>query len=179
MPVDIVPASAKDERVLANLLELYAHDFSELTDVPLGADGRFGYPALPRYWLEPDRHAFLVYDEGLAGFVLVKRGSEISGDPAVWDVAEMFIVRGRRRRGTGGDVIKQVWRRLSGRWEVRVMEANRAALPFWERTITSFCGACSRTRSATCWKARMPSIVATSTPRTSGRARSCASTSGP
>ena len=141
MPVEIVPASAKDEPVLANLLELYAHDFSELTDVPLGADGRFGYPALPRYWVEPERHAFLVHDEGLAGFVLVKRGSEISGDAAVWDVAEMFVVRGRRRRGTGADAIQQVWRRLPGRWEVRVMEANRAALPFWERTIASFCGA--------------------------------------
>ena len=73
--------------------------------------------------------------------MLLKRGSEISGDPGVWDVAEMFVVRGRRRRGTGSDAIQQVWRRLPGRWEVRVMEANRAALPFWERTIARFCGA--------------------------------------
>lgn len=140
MPVEIIPASAKDAPVLANLLELYAHDFSELIDVPLGADGRFGYPALPRYWVEPDRHAFLIHDDGLAGFVMVKRGSEISGDPTVWDVAEMFVVRGRRRRGTGTEAVHQVWRRVPGRWEVRVMEANRDALPFWLRTTAAFCG---------------------------------------
>ena len=30
--------------VLANLLELYAHDLSEYFDVPLQPSGRFGYP---------------------------------------------------------------------------------------------------------------------------------------
>jgi hypothetical protein len=29
----------------------------------------------------------------LAGFALVKRGSEITGDEYVWDMAEFFVVR--------------------------------------------------------------------------------------
>lgn len=140
MTVEIVAASVKDEPVLANLLELYIHDFSELVEVAMGPDGRFGYPMLPRYFTDPDRHAFLIHDDGLAGFLLVKRGSEVSMDPMVWDVAEMFVVRGRRRRGTATAAAQQVWRRLPGRWEVRVMEANRAALPFWERATAAFCG---------------------------------------
>jgi predicted acetyltransferase len=28
-----------------------------------------------------------------------------------------------------------VWRRFAGRWEVRVMPANRAAYAFWQRAI--------------------------------------------
>ena len=125
LPIEVVPAAPEQEPILANLLELYAHDFSEFTAVALGADGRFGYPRLPLYWTEPDRHPLLVRVEGKwAGFVLVKRGSEVSGDENVWDVAEFFIARGYRRRGIGMKVVHQVWRRFPGQWEVRVMEAN-------------------------------------------------------
>ena len=42
----------RQELVLANLLELYAHDFSEFHDLELGMDGRFGYSHLPLYWSE-------------------------------------------------------------------------------------------------------------------------------
>ncbi len=140
MPIELLPASREQQPILANLLELYAHDFSELLDVPLGDDGRFGYPGLPLYWEEAGRFPFLVRSGGLAGFVLVKRGSEISGDQTVWDMAEMFVVRGQRRRGIGMEVAHEVWRRFPGPWEVRVMEANLAALPFWMRAVASFLG---------------------------------------
>ncbi len=96
---------------------------------------------LPLYWTEPDRHPLLVRVDGKwAGFVLVKRGSEVSGDANVWDVAEFFIVRRYRRRGIGMSVAHEVWRRFPGRWEVRVMEANLTAREFWQRAITSFTG---------------------------------------
>jgi hypothetical protein len=45
--VEIIPALEEQEPILANLLELYAHDFSEFIDLKLGADGRFGYKHLP------------------------------------------------------------------------------------------------------------------------------------
>jgi predicted acetyltransferase len=140
MPVELLPASRQQQPVLANLLELYAHDFGELTDVSLGDDGRFGYPRLPLYWEEPNRFPFLVRNGTLVGFALVKRGSEASGDETVWDMAEMFVLRGQRRRGVGTEVAHQVWRRFPGAWEVRVMEANVAALRFWARAIAGFVG---------------------------------------
>jgi predicted acetyltransferase len=139
--IEVVPAAPEQEPILANLLELYAHDFSEFSDLELGADGRFGYKHLPLYWKERDRHPFLVKVDGkLAGFVLVKRGSEVSGDGNVWDVAEFFIVRGYRRRRIGMKVAHEVWRRFPGRWEVRVMESNTTAKGFWERAIAGFIG---------------------------------------
>ena len=70
----------------------------------------------------------------------MKRGSEVSGDANVWDVAEFFIARKCRRHGIGMKVAHEVWRRFPGRWEVRVMEANLTAKEFWERAITSFSG---------------------------------------
>lgn len=139
--IELIPATPDQQPILANLLELYAYDFIEFRHLELGSDGRFGYRDLPLYWLDPNRHAFLVTIEGqLAGLVLVKRGSERSGNRAVWDVAEFFVLRGYRRRGVGTEVAHQVWRRLPGWWEVRVMQSNRPAHHFWERVISTFKG---------------------------------------
>ena len=137
--IELIAATPDQEPILANLLELYAYDFSKFHNLELGPDGRFGYRPLPLYWREPGRHPFLVKLDGkLAGLVLVKRGSEISGDNAVWDMAEFFVLRGYRRLGIGTDIAHQVWRRFPGRWEVRVMESNGAAYQFWGRAIALF-----------------------------------------
>lgn len=139
--IEVVLAAREQEPVLANLLELYAHDFSELRDLDVGEDGRFGYGALPLYWTEPGRFPFLVRVDGrLAGLVLVRRGSAISGDEAVWDMAEFFVIRGYRRRRIGTQVAHEVWRRFPGRWEIRVMQKNEAAQRFWQGAISSFTG---------------------------------------
>jgi predicted acetyltransferase len=137
--IELVPAAPEEESVMANLLELYAHDFSEFHHLELGADGRFGYRALPQYWSDPGCYPFLIKVDGrLAGLALVKRGSEVSYVEAVWDVAEFFIVRAYRRKGIGMKAAHEVWRRFPGWWEVRVMQSNRTALHFWERAITTF-----------------------------------------
>jgi predicted acetyltransferase len=139
--VEVIPAGPDQEPILANLLELYAHDFSEFHHLELGPDGRFGYPHLPLYWREPNRHPFLVSVDGqLAGLVFVKQGSETSGDETVWDMAEFFVVRGYRGRGIGTEIAHEMWRRIPGPWEVRVMESNVAAQRFWERAIGAFTG---------------------------------------
>lgn len=145
MHIEIIPAKRDQEPVLANLLQLYAHDFSEFQKVELGADGRFVYQQLPLYWSDPERHPFLIWIDGkLAGFVLVKRGSGVSDD-ATWDMAEFFVLRGWRRHGVGTRVSHDVWRRFPGRWQVRVMEANVVARQFWDRAISSFLGPASTT----------------------------------
>jgi len=139
--IELVPAAPEQESIIANLLELYAHDFSEFHSLELGANGRFGYKLLPLYWREPDRYPFLIKVDGrLAGLALVKRGSEISDSEAAWDMGEFFIVRAYRRQGVGMKAAHQVWRRFPGPWEVRVMQSNRTALNFWQRAITTFNG---------------------------------------
>jgi predicted acetyltransferase len=138
--IEIIPAAPEQESIVANLLELYAHDFSEFHHLELGADGRFGYRPLSLYWSDPNRLPFLVRMNGeLAGLVFVKR-TEVPGDKNVWDMAEFFIVRAYRRRGIGTQIAHEVWRRSPGIWVVRVMESNHSALLFWERAIQAFTG---------------------------------------
>ena len=138
---ELIPATAEQEPILANLLELYIHDFTDFLDVELRDNGRFGYDPLPLYWLEPNRHPFLVRTRGkLAGFVLLKQGSEMSGDSAVWDMVEFFILRRYRRQKLGLQIAHQVWTRFPGPWEVRVMQVNQGALRFWDQAISTFIG---------------------------------------
>ena len=139
--VEVNPALLEHAPILANLLELYAHDFSEFHSLDLGPDGRFGYESLPLYWSEPNRHPFLIRGDGkLAGLALVKRGSEISGNQTVWDMSEFFVLRGYRRRGIGMLAAQKMWRRFPGIWEVRVMQSNVLANLFWEQAISNFTG---------------------------------------
>jgi predicted acetyltransferase len=139
--IELVPAASDEQPILANLLELYAHDFSEFHEIELGVDGRFGYRHLPLYWSDPNRRPFLVRVDGkLAGLVLVKKGSELSGDETVWDMTEFFVVRRYRRRGIGTHVAHEVWRQIPGPWEVRVMESNHSAHRFWAHAISGFVG---------------------------------------
>ena len=137
--IEVIPAAYEQQPVVARLLELYAYDFTEFRDLELGVDGCYGYPKLRLYWRTPGRHPFLVKIESkLAGLVFVKRGSELSGNEAVWDMAEFFVMRKYRRRGVGMHIAHDIWKRFPGSWEVRVIASNGPALRFWERAITAF-----------------------------------------
>ena len=127
--VEIVAASVADKSVLRNLLELYLHDFSELTASDVDEHGLFGYPYFDHYWDEPDRHPFLIRADGrLAGFALVR-----SGVPH--DMAEFFVLRKYRRGGIGLLAARALFGMFPGDWQVRQMAANTGATAFWRRAI--------------------------------------------
>ena len=143
--IEVISATLEQAPILANLLELYIHDFSEFLELAPGPDGRFGYDQAPLYWSDPCRYPFLAWVDGeLAGLVLIKsdsnRETAPAEDAALWDIAEFFILRGYRRRGIGTQIAHEVWRRFPGNWQVRVMEINPSAIRFWERAIAEFTG---------------------------------------
>src|SRR5439155_14301217 len=138
--VSLDDATPADAALLGDLLELYADELSAVfPDVVRGPDGRYGYPRLPLYWSEPDRRfAFLIRADGqVAGFALATRGSPMTEDPAVLDVAEFYVLPRYRRVGVGRGAALLLWRRLPGTWTVRVAEGNRAALVFWGGMLAS------------------------------------------
>ncbi len=137
--IEIIPSLPEQETVLANLLELYIHDFSEFIELELNADGRFGYRQLPLYWEESNRYPFFIsVNEHLAGFVLLQQRSQISGDEDIRDMTEFFIVRRYRRLGVGLKVAHKIWNQFPGKWEVRVMDRNQKAREFWTYAIREF-----------------------------------------
>jgi predicted acetyltransferase len=132
-------AAPSELPVLANLVSLYRHDFSELFGDTPDDDGTFGYPGLQLFFADAHRFPFFIRAEGsLAGFVLVSKGSVVDASPEVWDVSEFFVVRGLRRRGVGQAAASAVFRQLGGAWEARVLNRNPGALKFWPSVISDY-----------------------------------------
>jgi predicted acetyltransferase len=139
--VQVTVAGPEDQPRLDALLELYVYDFSALLGIDVGDDGRFRAPPLDEYFTDPRRHAFLIRVDGkLAGFALVQQRSRLSGDEAVCDMAEFFVMRRYRRRGVGERVAAWLFDRFAGPWEVREKPENEAATAFWRRAIGRYTG---------------------------------------
>jgi predicted acetyltransferase len=136
--------------VLDNLVQLYAHDFSEYAPLELGHDGRFDVSLGDAWWSSADHFPYFIRFEGaLVGFALLCRGSRISQAKDVMDVAEFFVVRGARGKGIGLAVAHELFRRFPGTWEIRVREANKGARAFWASVVERWIGQTPATESFT------------------------------
>lgn len=143
-PSVTIRLARRDEApTLENLLSLYLHDLSPYTGATVGADGRFAYPRLPRYWT-PEGEAegrvpFLITVEGELGGIALKGGHSRLGQPApVNEVAEFFVVRRWRGQGVGRIAAQALFDRFPGTWEVAQLRTNVGAHAFWIGVIDGY-----------------------------------------
>jgi predicted acetyltransferase len=137
--VEVTIARAGEKAILANMMQLYIHDFSEFwsgtAEGELEADGRFEPYPLGAYWHEAGRVPLLIRANGrLAGFALLNDVSH-SGRPVERNMAEFFIVRKHRRGGVGTVAARAIFSRYPGLWEAAVARRNFAALRFWRAAV--------------------------------------------
>ncbi|MEO8374586.1 MAG: GNAT family N-acetyltransferase [Sphingomonas bacterium] len=137
--VEILVASPENRTALANMMQVYTHDFSELWSGEargeLGDNGLFAAYPLDPWWREPDHIPLLVKAGGfLAGFALLNKTSHIDR-PLERNMAQFFIVRKHRRSGVGTAAARMIFSRYPGRWETAVARANHGALAFWRAAI--------------------------------------------
>ncbi len=139
MQVEVIKATIEQKSVLANLLELYAYDFTEFCDFDIGDDGFYRYESLPLYCTEPTRFPCLIYvDKKIAGFILVQKGQPISDDTMVWDISEFFVMKKYKRHGVGTAAALKIWEQFKGQQQVRVLVGNHIACSFWLQAIKKF-----------------------------------------
>jgi predicted acetyltransferase len=139
MQVELKTARVDDKPVIANLLQLYLHDFSEFAGWAINEHGLFDYPWLDHYWRDPARFPFLIRVDGeLAGFALV-HSSDQEG-PQVHHLAEFFVLRKFRRMGVGEAAARQLFDRMPGSWSVAQMARNVVAQHFWRMVIRRYTG---------------------------------------
>ena len=141
-PLVVLEPVARDQAfVLANLFELYVHDFSEQVPIDLKPNGRFDLPVDERWWSSGDHFPFFIRADGkLCGFALARRGSRVTAAADVLDVAEFFVVRGSRGQGVGKAAARALLTALPGAWEIRVRQTNVAAASFWRKVAASLVG---------------------------------------
>ena len=146
MNIAIEVAGPGRRETLANLFQLYVHDFSDfkppLGQVAVGEDGRFPpYPPLDRYWRDAGREVlFIRVDGALAGFALINDFAH-SGLPTNFSIAEFFVLRTYRRAGVGRAAALAIIGARPGRWEIAVARRNPAAQAFWRAVAAMIPGA--------------------------------------
>lgn len=137
--VEVTPSHANERQVLANLIQLYVHGFSEYkSGTPRGElqdDGRFPDYPLDAYWRKDNQYPLLFRLNGrLVGFALVN--ADAHGDaPVERNMAEFFVVRKHRRSGVGAVAARHVFSLYPGLWEAAVARRNTGAVAFWRIAI--------------------------------------------
>ncbi|MEA2641081.1 MAG: hypothetical protein QOF51_2475 [Chloroflexota bacterium] len=136
MIVEVISASPAEATVIANLMELYLYDFTDLGGPSIGSDGRYGYPWLDAYWGDARREPYLIRADGeLAGFALVMERSLIAPELAGYEVSEFFVLRAYRRRGVGEAAAHALFARHPGPWYIGQLADNAPAQTFWRTVV--------------------------------------------
>lgn len=136
MKIELVRADIKYKPVLANLLELYIYDFSQLQGRNVKEDGRYGYKYLDLYWQEPNKHPFLIkINDKLAGFVFVDENDSDAYSEYPLGITEFFVMRKYRHKGIGEKVALRIFNMFPGKWTIREEEKNKSAQEFWRKII--------------------------------------------
>jgi predicted acetyltransferase len=129
--VELVPVAEHHKPVLANLVQFYRYDYTEIRDLELSPHGTYPYRYLDHYFVEPGREAlFIVADGTLAGFALMRRL-----DDGTNQVAEFFVLKARRRGGVGRAAARALFARFPGRWQLEFDDANAAGRAFWPAVV--------------------------------------------
>lgn len=135
MHVELVAIAEEDRSVLANLLQLYQYDFSEIHGHELSPHGTFTYRHLDSYFLEPGREPwFITVDGRLAGFALVRQDVDNDGSR---NLGEFFVVRKHRRRGVATAAARRLFSGHPGVWTLAFDHDNPGAAAFWPALIES------------------------------------------
>lgn len=130
--IRLVAAALDQKPVIANLVQLYLYDMTETMPFPVGADGRFEYGFLERFW----RFPYLIHaGDEIAGFALVIDECPLTGRKPCWFMAEFFILKAYRRRGAGQAALEAALALHPGDWHIAVPRANASAMAFWGITL--------------------------------------------
>ena len=134
--IEIRLAELSEREVVKNLMELYQHDFSELDGTDLDDHGRYGYEEFDLFWTNPAWSAYVMKVNNIwAGFVLTN--DEVLTEGNTRAIAEFFVVRKYRGQGLGSKAAEKIMTTYPAKWEVRVIEENKAARNFWETLINT------------------------------------------
>jgi predicted acetyltransferase len=139
LDIQLIPAKFENRHIIQNLIQLYSHDFSEMTGEDVDDSGRFTYEYLDLYWVESERKPFLIRaGDHWAGFVLVRSEKQTNLE-SVHYIAEFFVLRKFRRKGIGRMAAFQAFDLFPGKWRVGELTENLPAQSFWRQVIGEYC----------------------------------------
>ena len=131
MEVSLKRIELNDRHILENLFPYYVYDMSEYMGWSPNSDGLYAFKStsLDPYWTQAKHIPYFIYaDKELAGFVLLRDYPDKS---EVYDIEQFFVLRKFKGKGIGKMAVVELFGRYPGKWQIRVLKENTAALKFW------------------------------------------------
>ena len=131
-------------RKIADKQELKAMMLSYFTEVDSSKISKdnppaLNYPYFDLYWVEPNRIPFkIVVKNAVVGFALINDYVLDQSFNADQSIAEFYIKPNYRRLGIGKATAYQLFKKYSGKWEVRQNATNHKAQLFWQTIIGEY-----------------------------------------
>lgn len=140
----LTQATETERPLLANLAQLYLHDFGDFVHDDVEEDGRYRFGWLDRRWGLPGFHQLLLRVAGRpAGFAFVEEAGARPEKDRHLDrqyIAEFGVLRSYRGRGLGAAMARAVFDRFPGPWHIEQLPRNTPAQRFWRRVIADYSG---------------------------------------
>jgi len=127
---------ASERNQLDDLLQAYLAELAAFSDDLAAVDGRFEYPYLDHYWHDPYRFAcFILEGQVVCGFTLVRALRDPETNDDGMELAEIYVLPEVRRHGAATEIVKDLFRRWPGPWQIGVLPRNERAYGFWQRLL--------------------------------------------
>jgi len=127
-------ASAEDLPRIESLMQFYNYDLSEWCPVEFGVSGLYTLRPKDQYWAKPAVKPYLArVGDQLAGFAVVD--DEVQGSNSNFNLGYFFLGRRYRGRGLAVDMVRQLFDRHPGQWEIYFFANNAPAAKFWPKAI--------------------------------------------
>jgi len=142
MEVSLKRIGSDSRHVLENLFPYYIYDMSEFMGWNPNSDGLFTFDCatLDSYWKEVDHVPYFIHvGKELAGFALVRN---YPIEPETFDIEQFFVLRKFKGKGVGKKVLLAVVANHPGKWQIRVLKENEAALKFWLSAVKNVVSSC-------------------------------------
>ncbi|MCV2367719.1 GNAT family N-acetyltransferase [Roseateles oligotrophus] len=139
VPISLHEATAEDLPRIENLMQFYNYDLSEFWPVEFSATGLYALRPKEAYWAKPSVRPYIAKIDGeLAGFAVVD--DEVQDPQSQFNLGYFFL--GRRYRGSGAaqEMLRLLFERHPGRWEVYFFVDNLPAARFWPKAIAQQTG---------------------------------------
>lgn len=140
MKIELMTVTSDQKDILKNLMEKYTYEFSQYDLIPFDENGLYNDPHIDSYFTDHDRFPYFIrVDNKLAGFALVFKRAECPA-PLDWAVAEFFIAYGYRKKGVGTAVMKMLFERYKGIWQIKYHPKNKSSEIFWQKIANEASG---------------------------------------
>jgi predicted acetyltransferase len=132
--VDIVAVPEAEKSDLWAMFQRYAAELAPHANAK-PVDGVHPYAPFDLYWQEDRRWPFWAVVNGeRAGFALVRFAAELDA----MQMAEFYVVPACRRAGIGLGFARGLLLQYPGRWKIRQIATNKAAIAFWRKVVSGY-----------------------------------------